>query len=85
MTLIRPTSEATDAGDPTRRPGTGRAVAVLLLAVLAVAIPLLGPSAALHGTGEAAAPGAGGVALLRAVLFAALCVPLGELFVGRLA
>lgn len=85
MTLIRPTSEATDAGGPTRRPGTGRAVAVLVLAVLAMAIPLFGPSAALHGTGEAAAPGAGGVALLRAVLFAALCVPLGELFVGLLA
>ncbi|MEV7739411.1 CopD family protein [Streptomyces sp. NPDC088921] len=85
MTLIRPTSEATDAGDPTRRPGTGRAVAVLVLAVLAMAIPLFGPSAALHGTGEAAAPGAGGVAFLRAVLFAALCVPLGELFVGLLA
>lgn len=50
-----------------------------------MAIPLFGPSAALHGTGEAAAPGAGGVALLRAVLFAALCVPLGELFVGLLA
>ncbi|WP_328637546.1 CopD family protein [Streptomyces canus] len=85
MTLIRPTSEATDAGGPTRRPGTGRAVAVLVLAVLAVAIPLFGPSVALHGTGEAAAPGTGGVALLRAVLFAALCVPLGELFVGLLA
>ncbi|MFF1723970.1 CopD family protein [Streptomyces sviceus] len=85
MTLTRPTSEATDARGPSRRPGTGRAVAVLGLAVLAVAVPLLGPSAALHGTGEAAAPGTGGVALLRTVLFAALCVPLGELFVGRQA
>ncbi|MDQ1071700.1 CopD family protein [Streptomyces canus] len=85
MTLTRPSSEATDAGDPTRRPGTGLAVAVLVLSVLAVAIPLFGPSAALRGTGEAAAPGAGGVALLRAVLFAALCVPVGELFVGLLA
>ncbi|MET7687581.1 CopD family protein [Streptomyces sp. NPDC005483] len=85
MTLIRPPSEMTDAGGRRRRPGTGRAVAVLVLALLALAIPLFGPSAALHGTGEAAAPGAGGVALLRAVLFAALCVPLGELFVGRLA
>lgn len=74
----------TDASGPARRPGTGRAVAVLALAMVAVATPLLGPSAALHGTGEAGAPGAGGVALLRAVLFVALCVPLGELFVGRL-
>ncbi|MER6287442.1 CopD family protein [Streptomyces sviceus] len=82
MTLTRPTSEGTDARGPSRRPGTGRAVAVLVLAVLAMAVPLLGPSAALHGTGEAAAPGTGGVALLRTVLFAALCVPLGELFVG---
>ena len=62
-----------------------RAVAVLVLVVLAALVPLLGPSAALHGTGEAAAPGVGGVALLRAVLFAALSVPVGELFVGRLA
>ncbi|MET7734518.1 CopD family protein [Streptomyces sp. NPDC005402] len=85
MTLTRPTSEVTGASGPPRRPGTGRAVAVLVLAVLALAIPLFGPSAALHGTGEAAAPGAGGVALLRTVLFAALCVPLGELFVRRLA
>ncbi|MFK4103097.1 CopD family protein [Streptomyces sp. NPDC019531] len=85
MTLIRPTAGVTDASGPARRPGVGRAVAVLVLVVLAVLIPLFGPSAALHGTGEAAAPGAGGVALLRAVLFAALCVPLGELFVGRLA
>ncbi|MGW0424504.1 CopD family protein [Streptomyces sp. NPDC003015] len=84
MTLTRPPSAVTDASGPARRPGTGRAVAVLVLAMVAVAIPLLGPSAALHGTGEAGAPGAGGVALLRAVLFVALCVPLGELFVGRL-
>ncbi|EST22211.1 CopD family protein, partial [Streptomyces roseochromogenus] len=32
-----------------------------------------------------AAPGAGGIGLLRAVLFAAVSVPLGELFVHRLA
>ncbi|MFF0018679.1 CopD family protein [Streptomyces sp. NPDC005374] len=85
MTLIRPSAEVADAGEPARRPGPGRAIAVLVLVVLAVLIPLFGPSAALHGTGEAAAPGAGGVALLRTVLFAALCVPLGELFVARLA
>jgi putative copper export protein len=67
------------------RAGAGRAVAVLALVALAALIPLLGPSAALHGTGEAGAPGAGGIALLRTVLFAALCIPVGELFVNRLA
>nr|WP_206327594.1 CopD family protein [Streptomyces sp. S3(2020)] len=83
---MRPGTEAADTGGPpTRRPGTGRAVAVLVLVALGALIPLLGPSTALHGTGEAAAPGVGGIALLRAVLFAALCVPVGELFVNRLA
>ncbi|GHI08727.1 hypothetical protein AQI88_03770 [Streptomyces cellostaticus] len=83
--MSRPSADAADANDPARRPGTARAVAVLVLLSLAALIPLLGPSAALHGTGEAAAPGVGGIALLRGVLFAALCVPLGELFVLRLA
>ncbi|ANP54247.1 putative copper export protein [Streptomyces griseochromogenes] len=85
MTLLRPSADAADANDPARRPGTGRAAAVLVLVTLAALIPLLGPTAALHGTGEAAAPGVGGIALLRGVLFAALCVPPGELFVLRLA
>ncbi|MGW2962070.1 CopD family protein [Streptomyces sp. NPDC001220] len=85
MTATGPTTEAADASGPARRPGTGRAVAVLLLVALAALVPLLGPSAALHDTGEAAAPGVDGIALLRGVLFAALCVPLGELFVDRLA
>ncbi|MFI6566426.1 CopD family protein [Streptomyces sp. NPDC050534] len=85
MTSTRPTAGAADASGPIRRPGTVRAVAVLVLVALAALIPLLAPSAALHGTGEAAAPGVGGIALLRAVLFAALCVPAGELFVNRLA
>ncbi|MDQ1020634.1 CopD family protein [Streptomyces afghaniensis] len=62
-----------------------RPVALLVSGALAALIPLLGPATALHGTGEAAAPGAGGVALLRTALFAALCVPVGELFVNRLA
>lgn len=84
--MIRPSTGTPDAGGPLpRRTGTGRAVAVLVLVALGALIPLLGPSAALHGTGEAAAPGDGGIALLRAVLFAALCVPVGELFVNRLA
>lgn len=83
--MIRPSTGAADASGPAARPGTGPAVAVLVLVALGALIPLLGPSAALDGTGEAAAPGVGGIALLRAVLFAALCVPLGELFVNRLA
>lgn len=85
MALIRPTAEAADASGPARRPAAGRAVAVLALVAVAALIPLLGPRPALHGTGEAAAPGVGGIALLRAVLFAALCVPAGELFAARLA
>ena len=82
--MIRPTAGSADASGPLRRPGAGRAVAVLVLVAVAALVPLLGPSAALHGTGEAAAPGARGIALLRGVLFAALCVPVGELFVNRL-
>ncbi|MGC9544823.1 CopD family protein [Streptomyces sp. UG1] len=85
MTLTRSSPGATDGSAPGARAGTARAVAVLVLLGLAALIPLLGPSAALHGTGEAAAPGTGGIALLRTALFAALCVPLGELFVRRLA
>ncbi|MEW2609382.1 CopD family protein [Streptomyces sp. NPDC047880] len=85
MILTRPTPDAADAHGPARRTGAGRTVAVLVLVALAALIPLLGPSAALHGTGEAEAPGAGGIALLRTVLFAALCIPVGELFVNRLA
>ncbi|MBA2948442.1 CopD family protein [Streptomyces himalayensis] len=68
-----------------RREAAGRAVAVLVLVAVAALVPLLGPSAALHGTGEAAAPGVGGVGVLRMVLFAALCVQLGEAFAAWLA
>ncbi|MFF7445281.1 MULTISPECIES: CopD family protein [unclassified Streptomyces] len=85
MTLTRPATGASGATGPAPRPGTGRAVAAVVLVTLGALIPLLGPSAALHGTGEAAAPGVGGIALLRAVLFTALSVPVGELFVRRLA
>ncbi|MFI9823699.1 CopD family protein [Streptomyces sp. NPDC052013] len=85
MTLTKPRSGATGAHRGARRSGTGRAVAVIVLVVLAALIPLLGPSPALHGTGEAAAPGTGGIALLRTVLFAALAIPVGELFANRLA
>ncbi|MER6424798.1 CopD family protein [Streptomyces sp. NPDC001137] len=83
--MIKPTAGEAEAGEPVRRHRAGRAVAVLVLVALAALIPLLGPSVALHGTGEAAAPGVSGIALLRAVLFAALCVPVGELWVKRLA
>ncbi|MDT0437797.1 MULTISPECIES: CopD family protein [Streptomyces] len=82
---MRPTPEVTDPHGPISRPATGRTAAVLVLVALGALIPTLGPSAALAGTGEAAAPGVAGVGLLRAVLFAALSVPLGELFVDRLA
>ncbi|MFI9252544.1 CopD family protein [Streptomyces sp. NPDC053069] len=85
MRLIRPSAEVGDEAGRARRSGTGRAAALLVLVALGTLIPLLGPSAALHGTGEAAAPGTGGIGLMRAVLCAALGVPLGELFVHRLA
>lgn len=68
-----------------RRPGAGRAVALLVLVAVAALIPMLGPRAALDGTGEASAPGVGVIALLRTVLFAALCVQAGEVFAGFLA
>ncbi|MFD5280911.1 CopD family protein [Streptomyces rubrogriseus] len=85
MTSIRPPFRTTDTGRHSRPSGTGRTVVVLVLVALGALIPVLGPSPALHGTGEAEAPGTGGIALLRAVLFAALSVPLGELFANRLA
>ncbi|MER5657353.1 CopD family protein [Streptomyces sp. NPDC002131] len=85
MTLTRPTADAADAGAAARRQATRRALALLALVAVAALIPLLGPRTALTGTGEAAAPGVAGIALLRAVLFAALCVPVGELFAARLA
>ncbi|MEU9189122.1 CopD family protein [Streptomyces sp. NPDC048484] len=62
-----------------------RSVTVVALVSLATLIPLLGPSVVLRDTGEAAAPGVGGIALLRAVLFAAVSVSAGEVFVARLA
>lgn len=85
MTLTRPTAGAGDAEAADRRGATRRALAVLALVAVATLIPLLGPHTALTGTGEAAAPGVAGIALLRSVLFAALCVPVGELFADRLA
>ncbi|MFG3156456.1 CopD family protein [Streptomyces sp. NPDC048219] len=84
MTSTRPPSRPTDSGRHARPSGAGRAAAVLVLVALGALIPVLGPSPALHGTGEAEAPGTGGIALLRTVLFAALSIPAGELFVNRL-
>ncbi|MFI6487767.1 CopD family protein [Streptomyces sp. NPDC050564] len=85
MPLTSPPADVADEREPARRRATGRAVAVLALVAVAALIPLLGPRTALQGTGEAAAPGVGGIAVLRTVLFAALCVPAGELFATRLA
>lgn len=70
---------------PRRRPSAARAVTVLVLVTVAALIPLLGPSAALSGTGEAEAPGTAGITFLRTVMFAALCVQLGEVYATRLA
>lgn len=86
MALIRPT-DATGSHrrtDSLRRTGTGRAMALLVLVGLAALVPLLGPSVAAHGTGQAVAADSGVVALLRTVLFAALCLQVGELFVAAL-
>ncbi|MGW2047512.1 CopD family protein [Streptomyces sp. NPDC001858] len=60
-------------------------MAVLVLVGLGALVPLLGPSVAAHGTGQAAAPDSAVVALLRAALFAALCVQVGEVFAAGLA
>lgn len=68
-----------------RRPSSGRAVALLVLVAVAAVVPLFGPAAVLDGTGEAEAPGTPGITFLRTVLFAALCVQVGEVFVRRLA
>lgn len=61
-----------------------RAIAVLILVAAALLIPLLGPSAALDGTGEGTAPGSGAVTSLRTVMFVALSLHVGELFVRLL-
>lgn len=85
VSSIRPTSEVATAGGRGGRPGVGRAVALLVLVAAAALIPLFGPDVALDGTGEAAAPGVGGITVLRTVLFTALSIPVGEVFVGWLA
>ncbi|WP_406489398.1 CopD family protein [Streptomyces phaeochromogenes] len=87
MSSIRPTVDAGgEAGAPRVSAAVvRRSVAVLALVALAALIPFLGPPTALRGTGEATPPGVGGIALLRTVLFAAVCVSAGELFVTWLA
>ncbi|KPC68483.1 membrane protein, partial [Streptomyces sp. NRRL WC-3753] len=64
--------------------GAARALAVVGLLTLGALIPLLGPGPALEGTGEALAPAARPVGVLRTVLFAALCVQAGEIWVARM-
>ncbi|MFI6700865.1 CopD family protein [Streptomyces sp. NPDC050509] len=54
-------------------------------ALAAVLVALLGASLAARGTGELRIPGAGVTTVLRAAVFAALAVHLGELAGGRLA
>ncbi|WP_435856213.1 CopD family protein [Streptomyces physcomitrii] len=62
-----------------------RVLAVLALVTLAALIPLFGPAAALDGTGEAAVPATRTLSLLRALLFGALCLQIGEVFAESLA
>ncbi|MEU5280060.1 CopD family protein [Streptomyces asoensis] len=81
MALIRPP----EAPESLHRPGHGRAVALLALVALAALVPLLGPSVAAHGTPQSLSADSGMVALLRTLLFAALCVQVGELFAAFLA
>ncbi|MER5221326.1 CopD family protein [Streptomyces flaveus] len=87
MSSIRPSTDAGGEAGAARVTAAGgrRAVAAIALVGLAALIPLLGPPIALRGTGEAAVPAGGGIALLRTVLFAAVCVSAGELFAARLA
>ncbi|POX42705.1 hypothetical protein C3486_03800 [Streptomyces sp. Ru73] len=82
-----PTAPADDTATPAAGPATAaapdradvrRAALLLLLAMAGAAVALLGPGAALHGTGEAEAPAAGWVSLLRGVVLAAVCVQTGE-------
>lgn len=72
--------------DHTERGGSTRwrAAAVLVLLLAGLLVPLLGPSLALDGTGEGTGPGSDAVTFLRTVMFGALCVHVGELFVALL-
>ncbi|MEV7868206.1 CopD family protein [Streptomyces sp. NPDC088124] len=84
MIFPGPSVDATAHGSGRRaRPTTAALVAGGALAALLLV--LLGASAAARGTGELRIPGAGATTVLRAVVFAALAVHLGELAGGRLA
>ncbi|MEU5836851.1 CopD family protein [Streptomyces diacarni] len=72
---------ATRAG---RRPLIPAALVTACVGVL-VAVALTGTDVATGGTGEVRIPGGGVTTLLRSVLFAALCVQLGEVAGRRLA
>lgn len=79
MTLIRPTPEV--SGSPRRGGGRRRSAGMLVLVGLGALIPLLGPGVAARGTGEATGGVSGATGLLRTVLFCALCVAAGEVWV----
>ncbi|WP_234434144.1 CopD family protein [Streptomyces sp. NRRL F-5126] len=75
-----------DAALPDERRGATRTAWLAAPAVVAAAlIALLGVAAATHGTGELPVHAAGTTTLLRAIVFAALAVHLGELAGARFA
>ncbi|MFI1015519.1 CopD family protein [Streptomyces sp. NPDC020965] len=67
------------------RKGAAAALPVILAAIAALAIAVLGARYAAHGTGELRIPAAGTTTLLRTAVFAALAVHLGELAGTRVA
>ncbi|MFD5751143.1 CopD family protein [Streptomyces sp. NPDC127033] len=84
MIFPGPSADATAHGSGRR--ATPTTVALVAGGTLtALLVVLLGASAAARGTGELRIPGAGATTVLRAVVFAALAVHLGELAGGRLA
>ncbi|MFC9427983.1 CopD family protein [Streptomyces sp. NPDC056987] len=84
MIFPGPSVDATAHGSGRR--ATPTTVALVAGGTLtALLVVLLGASAAARGTGELRIPGAGATTVLRAVVFAALAVHLGELAGGRLA
>ncbi|RFU88467.1 hypothetical protein DY218_01640 [Streptomyces triticagri] len=84
MSVSRPPVVSTDPPNEValtetlRRTAVWRTAIVLVLILVAAILPMFGPSLALEGTGEAAAPGLGVITLLRTTMFAALCVLVGE-------
>ncbi|MDQ0987177.1 CopD family protein [Streptomyces sp. V2I9] len=71
------------SGPPAARPWAGPLL-VCAAGGLALLVALLGPGIAARGTGELRIPGAGPTTVLRAVLFAALALHLGELLAPQL-